>query len=144
MRVKLTIQKGFSAIIAIVLIVLFALLGTYMATLSSIGSLNTSQSQGYMQAWFAAKSGLDWATHDAIQNAGGSLACGGAGPGFTLGGGGANRFDIQVTCNTTTFTEAGVCTPCITYALTVFAERGTLGEMTYVSRTINASVTNAP
>jgi hypothetical protein len=144
MIIKLKKQKGFSAIIAVVLIVLFALMGTYMATLSTIGSLNTTQSLGSMQAWFAVKSGLDWAVHDALQNSAASLNCGGAGPGFTLGGGAANNFDIQVTCNTTSFTEAGTCTPCITYALTIFAERGNQGDMTYVSRTLRASVTDAP
>ena len=137
-------QKGFSAIIAVVLIVLFALLGTYMATLSSIGSLNTTQSLGSMQAWFAARSGLDWAVYDAIQNNGASLNCGAAGPNFTLSGGGTNNFDVQVTCTTTSFTEAGICTPCITYGLTVVADRGSQGEITYVSRTLRASVTNAP
>jgi len=137
-------QKGFSAIIAVVMIVLFALLGTFMATLSSIGSLNTTQSLGSMQAWFAAKSGLEWAVHDAIQNGAATLNCGGAGPTFTLAGGAANNFDVEVTCNTTVFTEAGTCTPCTTYSLTVTAERGNQGDMIYVSRTLRASVTDAP
>lgn len=49
-------QKGFSIIVAVVLIVLFALIGGYMATLTSVGSLNTTVSAGGMQAWFAARS----------------------------------------------------------------------------------------
>ena len=98
MSVQFKKQNGFSAIIAVILIVLFALLGTYMATLSNIGSLNTTQSLGSMQAWFAAKSGLDWAVHDAIQNAAGTLNCNGAGPNFTLAGGATNSFNVNVTC----------------------------------------------
>ncbi len=137
-------QRGFSAIIAVILIVLFALLGTYMATLSTIGSLNTSQSLGTMQAWFAAKSGLDWAVHDAVQNSAASLTCPGTLPSFPVSAGEGDNFDVIVTCGITGFTEAGTCTPCTTYALEVTAERGTQGDITYVSRTLRASVTDAP
>lgn len=140
-------QKGFSAIIAIILVVFFALIGTYMTTLSNISSLNTTQSLRSMQAWFAAKSGLNWAVFDAIQNNAVALNCGGAGPSFTLSGGGSDGYDIEVTCTSTTFVETGFCTvlnPCTTYSLTVFAENGSPGDITYVSRTLFASVTDAP
>ncbi len=72
------------------------------------------------------------------------MNCGGAGPSFTLSGGGTNNFDVDVTCTTTSFTEAGICTPCTTYALTVVAERGTQGTIAYVSSSLRASVTDAP
>jgi MSHA biogenesis protein MshP len=140
-------QKGFSAMGAVIIIVFLALIGTYMASLSSISSLNTTQSLLSMQAWFAAKSGLDWAVHDAIQNAAGTLNCDAAGPTFTLSGGAASGFDIDVTCTTSTFVEAGICpnpSPCTTYALTVTADLGSPGDTIYASRTLTASVTNAP
>jgi MSHA biogenesis protein MshP len=141
-------QRGFSAIAAIVLIVLFALIGTYMATLSTVGSLNTTQSHGSMQAWFAARSGMDWAVYDAIQNNAGTLNCGAVGPNFTISGGAGNDFNIQVTCVVPYgFIEVSACpaaSPCTTYSLTVVANRGNAGDITYLSRTIRASVTNAP
>ena len=119
-----------------------------MTTLSSVSSLNTTQSLLTMQAWFAAKSGLNWAVYDAIQNNAALLNCnGGPDPNFALAGGAANGYTIQVTCTTTNFVEAGVCTvpnPCTTYLLTVFAENGNPGDLTYVSRTLTASITDAP
>jgi len=142
MSVLMNKQRGFSAIIAVVLIVLFALLGAYMATLSNISSLNTTQSRGAMQAWFAAKSGSSWAVYDAIQNAAANLNCNAAGPGFTLTGGATNGFDIQVTCTSGSVTEAS--STYTVYSLTIFAERGNAGDITYVSRTINVSVSDAP
>ncbi len=150
MMVLRKIQKGFSAIVAIVLIVLFALLGTYMATLSTVGSLNTTQSFGSMQAWFAARSGMDWAVYDAIQNNAGTLNCGGVGPNFSISGGAGNDFNIQVTCAVPYgFAEVSECPvaiplSCTTYSLTIVASRGNAGDITYLSRTIRASVTNAP
>ena len=135
-------QAGFSAIIAIVLIVLFALLGTYMATLSTIGSLNTTQSVASMQAWFAAKSGFEWAVYDAIQNAAANLNCNASGPSFTLNGGGTNGYNVQITCTTSSATE-GSSTYTV-YSLTSAADKNSIGSITYVSRTISASVTDAP
>ncbi len=140
-------QKGFSAIIAVVLIVLFALLGTYMATLSSIGSLNTTQSLGSMQAWFAAKSGFQWAvqqvtsTNACFTAADGDFATPGDGD-FSLNGGGINGFNITVTCAVVPYTEA--TTMYNVFTLTSTAVRGTVGTITYVSRTLNASVTDIP
>ncbi len=149
MTTNLSNQKGFSAIIAVVLIVLFALLGTYMATLSNIGSLNTTQSLGSMQAWFAARSGAEWAVYQALNRP--ACTCGTncctAAPtintatiNFTAGG--INGFQSTISCGESAVTEAG--TSYCVYDLSVVAERGTVGSMTYVSRVINVSMTDAP
>ena len=135
-------QKGFSAIIAVILIVLFAFIGTYMATLSNVSAFNTAQSAGSMQAWFAAKSGFEWAVYDAIQNSAANLNCNAAGPSFTLSGGATNGFNIQITCTSSSVTEGG--TPYNVFGLTSVADKNSVGSITYVSRTINASITDAP
>ena len=132
-------QKGFSAIIAVILIVLFGLIGTYMATLSNVSSFNTTQSAGSMQSWFAAKSGFEWAVYDALQNGAGNLNCNAAGPGFTLSGGATNGFNIQITCTSSSVTEGG--TTYNVFGLTSVASKNSAGSITYVSRTINASIT---
>lgn len=131
-------QRGFSAIIALVLIVLLALLGGYMATQVSVGSINTTVSAGTMQAWFAARSGIEWAVRDLIV---GSGTC--SSPTINLNGGNTDGFTVVLTCSSASYTEAGVGTYNV-YALTARASRGSPGDIAYVSRQINLSVTDAP
>lgn len=141
------IQKGFSAIIALVLIVLLALLGIYMATLSNVSSFGTTQSLGSMQAWFAAKSGFQWAVQRVISTnacftaADGNFATTGDGD-FTINAGGINNFNITVSCAAAAYTEASTTYNVYTIAST--SERGAAGDITYISRTINAKVTDFP
>ena len=131
-------QKGFSIIIAVVLIVLFALIGGYMATLTSVGSLNTTVSAAGMQAWFAARSGIEWAVRDLIIGGG---TC--AGDTINLSGGNTDNFTVVLTCTPGSFTEAGIGTYNV-YDLTARATRGTTGTIGYVSRQLDVSITDAP
>ena len=141
-------QQGASAIVAIVLVVFLGLIGGYMATQSSVSSFSTTQSLGSMQSWYAARSGLDWAIFDAVNNGAASLNCnGGPDPTFSVSAGSGASFDIQVTCTSSTFVEGGNCpilTPCTSYTFTVVADRGSPGDLTYISRTLNASITDVP
>ncbi len=138
MRVLYKAQKGFSIIVAVVLIVLFALIGGYMATLTSVGSLNTTVSASGMQAWFAARSGIEWAVRDLIVGGGGC-----AGTPITLSGGNTDGFSVALTCSPASFTEAGIGTYNV-YNLTSRATRGTSGNIGYVSRQLDVSITDAP
>ncbi len=138
MKVLKRTQKGFSIIVAVVLIVLFGLIGGYMATLTSVGSLNTTVSAGGMQAWFAARSGIEWAVRDLIIGGGGC-----AGTTITLSGGNTDGFSVTLTCAPSSFTEAGIGTYNV-YNLTSRATRGAPGQIAYVSRQLNVSITDAP
>jgi len=139
-------QKGFSAIIAVVLIVLFALLGTYMATLSNISSFNTTQSLGSMQAWFAARSGVEWAAFRVINDGN----CGAVNAvTINLTGGATNGFSVAMTC--TVVDDDGAAdgireggTTYNIYNITANATKGTIGGISYLSKTINISITDAP
>ena len=139
-------QKGFSAIIAIVLVVLFALLGTYMATQSNIASLSTTQSLGSMQAWFATRSAVEWAAFRVI-NDGDCATVNGSSP-LNLTGGSTNGFSVALTCNVFDddgmgdgISEGGITYN--VYDITATTTKGTAGEVTYLSRRINISVTDA-
>ena len=138
MRVLKKAQKGFSIIVAVVLIVLFALIGGYMATLTSVGSLNTTVSASGMQAWFAARSGIEWAVRDLIIGGGGC-----PGTSFSLAGGNTGDFSVSITCSPASFTEAGIGTYNV-YQLTSTATRGSAGSIGYVSRQLDVSITDAP
>lgn len=133
-------QRGFSAIAAVIIIVLLALVGGFMATLTTVTSINTTLSAGSMQAWFAARSGIEWAVHQLIVAAPG--ACFASSP-INLTGGNTNGFTVTLTCGATAYTEAGIGTYNV-YALTSRAARGNPGDIVYVSRQINLSVTDAP
>ncbi|MBL1141749.1 MAG: hypothetical protein HND53_06920 [Proteobacteria bacterium] len=132
-------QRGFSAIMAVVLVVLLALMGGYMATLTSVSSINATVSAGTMQAWFAARSGVEWAIQQVI----GAGACIASPTTFNLNGGGTNGYTVVLTCVPTAHTEAGVGAYNV-YAITSRASKGTPGSPAYVARQINISVTDAP
>lgn len=138
MKILRKCQRGFSAIMAVVLIVLLALLGGYMATLVGVGSINTTVSAGTMQAWFAARSGIEWAVRDLIVDSGTCSAST-----INLSGGSTNGFQVLLTCTPGSFTEAGIGTYNV-YALTSRATKGNPGDIAYVSRQINISITDAP
>ena len=124
-------QRGFSAIIAVVLIVLFALIGAYMATMSSVSSMTSSITGGSIQAWFAAKSGVEWGIHQAL-NAG---TCTGN---MTI-----NGFSVAVSCPAPAIVTENPDTYNI-FTISSVASRGNAGDIYYVNRRITVKVTDAP
>jgi MSHA biogenesis protein MshP len=143
-------QSGFSAMIVIVLIVLFALLGTYMASMSTIGSLNTTQSVGSMQSWFAASSGVQWAIQKSLAASDGLCTCatnccaGINGQPLNFTEGGLDGYRATVSCSASPMTEAG-SNYCV-YNLGVTGTNGSSVQQMLTSRTISLSIAdrNAP
>jgi MSHA biogenesis protein MshP len=133
------LQSGFSAIMAVVLIVLLALMGGYMATMTGISSINTTASAGTMQAWFAARSGVEWAAQQIIVSAPGACF---ATPPINLTGGNTDGFTVTLTCNATPHTESGIGGYNV-YKIRSRATRGTPGSPVYVARQIDISITDA-
>lgn len=131
MNVGRRAQRGFSAILALVLITLLGLIGAYMATQGAGGNIATAMSFNGMQAWFAARSGADWGALRALN---GSCA---ATTSFTIDG-----YAVTVTCSSASVTE-----PPDTYniyTLVSTATRGANGDLTRISRSVRAFVTDAP
>ena len=134
-------QGGFSAILAVVLLVLFGLIGTYLATMSGLRSASTTVSRDAIQAWFAAQSGLEWAVYQATRagaHPAPALGCAGVGPPFGLGTAAGGQFAVAISCTFTPFIE-GANTVNV-YSLTSTASRGVVGELGFVTRTVRASV----
>ncbi|MBM2829422.1 MAG: hypothetical protein HW411_212 [Gammaproteobacteria bacterium] len=131
-------QGGFSAVMALVLIVLFALLGAYMATLSSVSALSTATSASAIQAWFAARSGVEWAVHESLDL---GTCTGVNGQTISFSSGGLNGFQAAVGCAETTGVTEGPDTYNI-YNIGVTATRGTAGQPAFASRTIRVTVTD--
>jgi MSHA biogenesis protein MshP len=131
MRSRRGPQRGFSAILALVLITLLGLIGAYMATQGAGGNIATAVSFNGMQAWFAARSGADWGALRALN---GSCA---ASTSFSIDG-----YSVTVTCASASVTE-----PPDTYnvySLVSTATRGANGDLTRISRTVRTFVTDAP
>lgn len=136
-------QNGFSAITAVVLIVLFALLGTYMASMSSLSVLNTTQSGSAIQAWFAARSGVEWAVQRALSGSASdsSCSCSAANDTLNFSEAGLDGYTATVSCNGSEIDEAG--TNYCVYDLSVTASNNN-PALTSVSRTISFSITGRP
>lgn len=124
-------QSGFSAAIVLVLVTLLGLVGVYMSTQGTVGQLSTVLSFNGMQAWFAARSGADWGALRALN---GSCA---ASTSFTI-----DAYSVTVTCSSTSVTEAPDTYN--VYSITSSAVRGVNGDLTHISRTVRAFVTDAP
>lgn len=59
-------QQGFAIVSSIILIVLLAMLGGFMATMSGLQHATTSRTLVAARAYYAAKAGLDWGIHEVI------------------------------------------------------------------------------
>ena len=144
------IQRGVSAIIVVVLIALFALLGAYMSSMSTLGVLSTSQSGSAMQAWFAARTGAEWAVQQSLAASDGGCSCaancctGINGQALNFTEAGLAGYQASVTCVARDVTEAG-SSYCI-YDLGITATNNSGAPLTTVSRTLMLSITdrNAP
>ncbi|MCG8379255.1 MAG: hypothetical protein MI865_07255 [Proteobacteria bacterium] len=131
-------QRGASAIIAVVIIVLLVLIGSYVATVSSVSSLSTAASGGSIQAWFAARGGVEWAVHQAINNG----SCVNVNnETITYSTGGLAGFQAAITCAETASVTEGSSTYDI-FNIAVTGSRGSPGDETYVSRRINITITD--
>jgi len=142
MSVKIHKQRGFSILIAIALVILFALLGAYMATLTTVSGINTAGSAGAMQAWFAARSGVDWAVHRALNL---NTCTGVNGQTLNFSGAAVSGFQSAISCSETTGITEGPDTYNI-YNISSLARRGSPGQENFVSRNISVTITdrNAP
>ena len=131
MRLSGNRQSGFSAMIALVLVTLLGLVGVYMSTQGTVGQLSTVLSFNGMQAWFAARSGADWGALRALN---GSCV---ASTSFTI-----DAYSVTVTCSSASVTEAPDTYN--VYTINSTAVRGANGDLTRISRSVRAFVTNAP
>ena len=132
MKIFRRMQRGFVAIIAIVVLVLFALIGVYMSTQMTTAALSTSVSYLGIQAWFAAKSGMDWGIHQALH----VPSCVASTP-LTIG-----DFTVTVECLSSVVTEGP--SSYTVNNLTATARKGNPGEVIYVSRRVTTSATLGP
>ena len=118
--------------------------------MSTLGVLNTTQSGSAMQAWFAARTGVEWAVHQSLAASDGGCTCtsncctGINGQTLNFTEGGLDGYSADVSCTAGAVTEA--TTNYCVYNLSVTSSNNTGVQMTSVSRTISLSISdrNAP
>ena len=149
-------QHGFALVAAVFIVVVLAMLGIMMVTIGGMERATASASVQGTRAYYAARAGIEWATANVITPpataATRATTCG-AVPvppvtqsatttnNFTLTAAGLNNFDVSVTCNYTQHRERG--NTYSVYLITATAKSGNFGNADYVSRTNQATVTDA-
>lgn len=128
--------SGFAIVTATFLLVVLALLGAFMVTLSGVHQAAPAQAVTATRVYYGTKAGLDWGIQQAIA-VGGVAGCA-ASTSLTLTGSGLNGVTAVVTCASTAHTGGTV------YLIVSTATYGTFGDLYYARRRLEATVTNIP
>lgn len=129
-------QRGFALVAAIFLLVVLALLGIFIVRVSGVQHQTVNIALLGARAFEAARTGIEWAAFQALDSASCTTTT------LNLTEGGLNGFDVDVSCSSTTHTETG--NTYNIYVLDVEASSGTYGTPDFVSRRMQATVTDAP
>ncbi len=129
-------ERGFALVAAIFLIVVLALLGTFIVRISGVQHHTVNIALLGARAFEAARTGIEWGAFQALDSA----SCGTNTLNLTEGG--LDGFGVDVTCTSSTHTETG--NTYNVYLIDVEATAGTYGTPDYVSRRMQATITDAP
>ncbi len=128
-------QRGVSLVAALFLLVVLAGLGVFAVRLGVLQAQTTTSGLRAAQAFHAARSGISWAAHRALNGG----VCGPAV--LNLSEGGTSGFDVTIQCAQSAHIEAGSALN--VYVIDALAEAGTYGGPDYVSRRLQAKITDA-
>lgn len=133
---------GFSLVSAIFLLVIVSVAGAFMVRAGGAQQATASFALLAPKAHHAARSGLEWGIYRAL-NVSGSCPVGSTTTSsLTLGEGGLQGFRVTVDCSSEMHVEAGHAATL--FQIVALAERGSFGERDYVSRRLEATVSDAP
>ncbi|MEZ4601454.1 MAG: pilus assembly protein MshP [Syntrophotaleaceae bacterium] len=128
----LSSENGFSIITALFILLVLAVLGGFMVTMSGVQSRTTLWALQGARAYHAASSGLEWGGYRALVDD----SCD---PATALA---INGFRVTVRCQAgPSITEGGQTYT--VFQLIALAEQGAYGNGDYVSRQLQARVTGA-
>ena len=136
------LQRGFSLVAAIFVVVVLAALGAFMVTINSLQHATSSSALQAARAFQAAQSGIEWGVHQALNGAACSAAPASTTTGpFALTATGLDGFQLTVACTYTQYTERSDNYNVYTIGST--ATFGSFGNPDFASRSLVATVTNA-
>jgi len=127
-------QRGATLVVAVFLLVVLALLGAFAVRLTLMQQQTVSSALLATQAFHAARSGIAWGAHRALN--GGWCAT----TTLSLTEGGAAGFSVDVSCTQSTHVEGGATIE--VFVIEALAEWGSYGDTDYVSRRLEAKITN--
>lgn len=143
-------QKGFSIVSAIFLLVVLAFLGTAMMTFSTNQQQTSALDVLGSRAYQASRAGIEWGAYQVLPN---SAVAGGFAVNCRNAGGGAvssvlpamagtlSGFNVTVSCAATAHSDASAATGTVwMYQLTSTAAQGAAGAADYVERQVQASI----
>lgn len=136
MRIRL--QRGFSLVAAVFIIVVLALLGTTMVFLGVLERETVSAAIQGARAYHAARSGVEAGLFLAVSSSGPAY-CGDSN--YNLGVNGLNGFNVAVNCSSSAHREHG--TLYNVYVITSTATTGSFGAPDYYERMLRITATNA-
>ena len=129
-------QRGFALVAAIFLVVVLALLGIFLVRVSGVQNQTVNIALLGARAFEAARTGIEWGAFQALNAASCTTTT------LNLTEGGLNGFDVDVTCTSSTHSETGDTYNI--YVIDAIASDGTYGQPDYVSRRMQATVTDSP
>ena len=146
MRISYKLQKGFSLVTAIFLLVVLGGLGAMMVTFFTAQQQSSALDVLGSRAYQAARTGVEWAAYNVAAQPENSLAawagCAtGPVPPFSAGtlGGNLSPFAVAVTCNAASYVESA--STIWVYNITSTATFGaTPGSANYVERVISVKM----
>lgn len=127
------IQRGFSLVSAIFLLVVIAALGTFAVTLSTTQQQSAALDVLGARAYQAARAGIEWGAYQALRSSSCSVPTTLAALPGTLA-----NFTVTVQCSSTAASEAG--TAITIYQLTSTATQGTPATPNYVERQMSVTI----
>jgi MSHA biogenesis protein MshP len=124
-------QNGFAIVSAIFLLIVLALLGAFMLTMSNTQHLTSAQDIQGSRAYWAAKAGIQWAA-DRVKPP--AVTCPASPTTFLLDG-----FSVTVKCDYKDYTE-GTTAKRIYWVESTATAGGSVGSIAYTERVINAFI----
>ena len=126
-------QTGFTLITTLFIIVVLAMLGAYMAQITSAQHEESALSVHGMRAWYAASSGLEWVAYQVTTTG----SCPPIPTALTIEG-----FNVQlIGCTAYPVTEGSAVYS--VFDVSIHAEYGSFGSVDYVSRSLRATLGGA-
>jgi len=138
--------RGFGIVSSLVLLVMLAMMGTFMINLSSLLQQSGLNSAQRSHALRAAKTGIEYGAYQAITTTNTTQLCVSASQ-IALAtlntlGNDLSHFSVAVSCSASRHTEVGIATPYYVYAITSVATFGSFGDINYVTRRLEAKFTS--
>lgn len=144
------IQRGFSLVSAIFLLVVIAALGAFAVTLSTTQHQSAALDVTGARAYHAARAGIEWGVFQVLRNTGAAFVsncrAGASSQVVPLAANTLSGFTVNVGCTSTSHSEGGRTVgggnPVRVYTITATATQGTPATPDYVERQISVTLSD--